>query len=91
MKIIFTASPPGSPPEPIGVVGTPSGMNPLEMTRLSLWNFCSASASPEPQKEALNLEKREDRIPPPPPKRPHTDNEETHMPGAHIKISTRGN
>ncbi|KAF6216932.1 hypothetical protein GE061_001283 [Apolygus lucorum] len=80
-------SPPGSPPE-----GTAAGINPLEMSRLTLWNLYH---TPEPQKEALNLEKRDDPLPPPPPKRHYPDNSQDDTPnntisGTHIKISSRG-
>ncbi|KAL1130089.1 hypothetical protein AAG570_013028 [Ranatra chinensis] len=80
----YLGSPPSSPPTDGGC-----GVSPVEMTKLSLWNNvygAGVGGSPPPQKEALNLEKREDR---PPPKRPHPDNDQL-LSGAHIKISTRG-
>lgn len=98
---IIAASPtggPGSPPE--GSAATGGGISPLEMSRLTLWNLyhhSPAVAAVEPQKEALNLEKRlEDPIPPPPPpKRHYPDNSQVDVNnaigGAHIKISSRGN
>lgn len=88
MLFFWSGSPPGSPPE-----GAAAGINPLEMSRLTLWNLYH---TPEPQKEALDLGKRDDPIPPPPPKRHYPDNSQDEVPnsaisGAHIKISSRGN
>lgn len=77
-----TASPPNSPPE--------SALAAFDMTRLSLWNlYHNQPSPPEPQKEPINLEKREDPVGPPPPKRHQPDTEETKMAGTHIKISSR--
>ncbi|XP_014257414.1 protein dead ringer-like isoform X2 [Cimex lectularius] len=79
-------SPPSSPPE-----STSGVINPLEMSRFTLWNLYHSASQPEPQKEALNLEKRDEPIPPPPPKRHYPDNnEDINISGAHIKISSRG-
>lgn len=92
MLFIFLDSPPGSPHEP-GV----------EMSRLSLWNIYHGQGSPpipattptpEPQKEPINLEKRESLTGtpgPPPAKRPVADPDESKISGTHIKISSRGN
>lgn len=82
VKLYFTASPPTSPPE--------SALAAFDMTRLSLWNlYHNQPSPPEPQKEPINLEKREDPVGPPPPKRHQPDTEETKMAGTHIKISSR--
>nr|XP_024216703.1 protein dead ringer isoform X6 [Halyomorpha halys] len=74
-------SPPGSPSE-----GTAVNMNPLEMSRLTLWNIYNNAAPQETQREALNLEKREDPLPPPP-KRHYPDNDDLHISNTHIKIA----
>lgn len=82
IKLYSTASPPTSPPE--------SALAAFDMTRLSLWNlYHNQPSPPEPQKEPINLEKREDPVGPPPPKRHQPDTEETKMAGTHIKISSR--
>lgn len=82
LKLYSTASPPTSPPE--------SALAAFDMTRLSLWNlYHNQPSPPEPQKEPINLEKREDPVGPPPPKRHQPDTEETKMAGTHIKISSR--
>ncbi|CAH1392722.1 unnamed protein product [Nezara viridula] len=77
-------SPPGSPPEHSAVTLTP-----LEMSRITLWNLYNNNTPQEMQKEALNLEKREDTLPPPA-KRHYPDNDDVNYTGAHIKISSRG-
>ncbi|KAK9497130.1 hypothetical protein O3M35_004506 [Rhynocoris fuscipes] len=85
-------SPPSSPPE-----GNGGAITPGDMSRLTLWNlYGAASTSPpsEPQKEALNLEKREGSPHPgqPPNKRHLTDNDSQDLTisNTHIKISSRG-
>lgn len=80
----FLDSPPGSPTDG-------SGVNPLKMSRLTLWNLYNNISPPDMQKEALNLEKREDPLPPPPPKRHYPDGDDVNITGTHIKISSRGN
>lgn len=83
--IVKQSSPPGSPTEGSGV-----SMNPLEMSRLTLWNLYNNTSPQEMQKEALNLEKRDEPLPPPPPKRHYPDNDDLNITGTHIKISSRG-
>lgn len=66
-----------------------SPLNPLEMSRLTLWNLYNNNPTPpcsEPQKEPINLsenshpvtpsvKREQERDPPPPAKRPHHDDE----------------
>ncbi|XP_073998977.1 uncharacterized protein isoform X2 [Rhodnius prolixus] len=85
-------SPPSSPPE-----GNGGALTPGEMSRLTLWNiYGAAGGSPpsEPQKEALNLEKREGSPhPAQPPSKRHLadhDNQDISISNTHIKISSRG-
>lgn len=60
------------------------------MSRLTLWNlYHNQPSPPEPQKEPINLEKREDPVGPPPAKRHLPDAEDIKMTGTHIKISSR--
>ncbi|KAG8254392.1 AT-rich interactive domain-containing protein 3A [Homalodisca vitripennis] len=76
------SSPPTSPPE--------TALAAFDMSRLTLWNLYHNQTSPtEPQKEPINLEKREDPVGPPPLKRHQPDSEEPKVTGTHIKISSR--
>lgn len=99
-----TATPPrpgdSSPPS------STSPLNPLEMSRMTLWSLYNNNQPPlEPQKEALNLSEpsvqspvvkrdSENRESSPPPKKLNKDNDE--MPkqitptSTHIKINSRG-
>ncbi|XP_054278585.1 protein dead ringer-like [Macrosteles quadrilineatus] len=78
-------SPPTSPPE--------SALAAFDMSRLTLWNlYHNQGSPPEPQKEPINLEKREDPVGPPPAKRHQpdpADEPKTGLQGTHIKISSR--
>ncbi|XP_046661997.1 protein dead ringer-like isoform X2 [Homalodisca vitripennis] len=79
---VVTGSPPTSPPE--------TALAAFDMSRLTLWNLYHNQTSPtEPQKEPINLEKREDPVGPPPLKRHQPDSEEPKVTGTHIKISSR--
>lgn len=84
MWFSYAATPPSSPQE--------SALSAFDMSRLTLWNlYHNQTSPPEPQKEPINLEKREDPAAgPPPPKRHQPEsNEEVKMAGTHIKISSR--
>uniref|UniRef100_A0A1B6DEC3 ARID domain-containing protein n=1 Tax=Clastoptera arizonana TaxID=38151 RepID=A0A1B6DEC3_9HEMI len=76
------SSPPSSPQE--------SPLNSFDMSRLTLWNlYHNQPSPPEPQKEPINLEKREEPVGPPPAKRHLREAEDIKTSGTHIKISSR--
>ncbi|XP_063905877.1 protein dead ringer-like isoform X2 [Zophobas morio] len=92
-----------TPPRP-GEISPPnatSPLNPLELSRITLWNMYNNNQTPvEPQKEALNLSepaqasiKREPEHRDSPPPKKFSKDEEDHKsisPATHIKINSRG-
>lgn len=98
-----------TPPRQLGDSSPPgatSPLNPLEMSRMTLWNLYNNNQPPvEPQKEALNLSEpalqlpivkreSENRESPPPPKKfSKVEDEQPKQlspPSTHIKINSRG-